>query len=264
MTMLLHFSDSHLFADRLGVLKGIRPYDSHKAVLAHAVTRYPNVSGIVLGGDIAQDGAASTYGYVAEMMQAWDAPVMISPGNHDNLEILIESMIPVLSQGSGYSDYLYLDSWQVITLSTCCEGAVAGFIAESELLRLQELLEQAPEKHTLIALHHHPVAVGSLWMDAIGLENRERLWEVISHYPQVKAMLCGHIHQVFDVEFNGIRVIGSPSTSVQFVPGRDDFSMDGVSPGYRWIELREDGGIRTGVDRIEGFIPSDLNNTDSY
>jgi Icc protein len=89
------------------------------------------------------------------------------------------------------------------------------------------------------------------------LENPEEFFELIDAHPQVKAVLCGHIHQSFDTERKGIRLLGTPSTCVQFVPGEEDFAIDATPPGYRWLSLQPDGTIETGLGSLPE-IPSGL------
>lgn len=263
MSLLLHISDSHLYEDPAGELKGVRPRDSYATVLKAAHTRFPEPDVIVLGGDMAQDEAAPTYRTVAEMLP-WRAPVMISPGNHANLPVLKDALIPALNGHSTYSEHLQLENWQVITLTTHRAETISGFLSDAELERLKQLLEEGSAKHTLIALHHPPLDVGSRWLDGIGLDNRRELWDLIAGFPQVKVLLSGHIHQAFDTFHNGVRVLGTPSTCIQFKRRSDDFGMDDISPGYRWIRLLEDGRIQTAIERIKGFIPPDLNNNTPY
>ncbi|ATX82421.1 Icc protein [Mariprofundus ferrinatatus] len=263
MSLLLHISDSHLYEDPAGELKGVRPRDSYASVLKAAHDRFPNPDAVVLGGDMAQDEAAATYRKVAEMLP-WRVPVMISPGNHANISVLKASLIPALEEHSVYSDHLQLEHWQVITLNSHRPGSIAGFLRLSELNRLRALLQTGGDKHTLIALHHPPLDVGSRWLDAIGLENRDEFWELIADFPQVRVILAGHIHQAFDTFHDGVRVLGSPSTCIQFKRRSDDFGMDDISPGYRWIRLMDNGQIQTAVERINGFIPPDLNNIEPY
>mgnify|MGYP000291668971 FL=1 len=263
MSLLLHVSDSHLYDDPAGELKGVRPFDSYAAVLKAAYEVYPNPDVVVLGGDMAQDEAEPTYRRVASMLP-WCAPVMISPGNHANLPALRSALIPALKDCSSYSDHVALGNWQVITLNSHRAGSISGFLAKDELKRLETILQATSEKFTLIALHHHPHDIGSRWLDDIGLDNSEELWDLIAGYPQVKVLLSGHIHQAFDTFHEGVRVLGSPSTCIQFKRRSDDFGMDDISPGYRWIKLLDNGLIQTAVERIEGFIPPDLNNNDPY
>ena len=261
---ILHITDTHLFADNSRLLKGIRPYDSFTAVLTEARSRFPAPGGVILGGDMAQDENADTYRQIAELLHGWPTPFMLTPGNHANIGELHEALIPALMNNSGYTDDLQLGSWQVIAMNSSLPGSIAGKFDYTELERLERLLEAGQAKHVLIALHHHPIPIASRWLDEIGLKNQEQFWKIIGRHKRVRAVLCGHIHQELDVVRKGVRVLGTPSTCFQFLPGAYDFAMDGRSPGYRWLQLHEDGGINTSVERITGFIPDDLNNNVPY
>ena len=264
MSMLLHITDTHLYADSAAVLKGIAPQDSFVAVLAHAQGKFPLPDGIILGGDMAQDEAAETYLRLADMLQGWQAPFMVTPGNHANILELNNNLIPALAAHSAYSESLELQHWQVITLNSHAKGRISGLLGDDELTRLDRLLAETQPRHTLIALHHHPVPIASRWLDKIGLDDRRQLWHIIDRHTHVKALLCGHIHQEYDSMYNHVRVIGTPSSCVQFRPRQDDFSLHGVSPGYRWLKLQPDGNIDTAVERVDGFIPVDLGNNSPY
>lgn len=264
MSTLLHITDTHLYTDSATLLKGISPQDSFAAVLAHAQSKFPSPDSIILGGDMAQDEAAETYLRLADMLHGWQAPFMVTPGNHANIVELNNNLIPALAAHSAYSEILQLPNWQVITLNSHVPGRVGGKLGEDELEKLDRLLAEAHPRHTLIALHHHPVPIVSRWLDRIGLDDRHQLWEIIGRHKHVRAILCGHIHQELDRVYKGVRVLGTPSCCVQFKPRQDAFALDGVSPGYRWLKLQSDGGIDTGVERVDGFIPADLENNAPY
>jgi len=261
---LLHITDTHLYADSATLLKGISPQQSFAAVLAQARQQFPSPDGIILGGDMAQDEADATYLRIADMLQGWQAPFMLTPGNHANITGLNHQLIPALAAHSGYSDHLQMQHWQVITLNSHAAGQVAGWLGDDELAKLDRLLAAAQPAHTLIALHHHPVPVASRWLDQIGLDDRQRFWHVVDRHKHVRAVLCGHIHQAFDGMHKHVRVLGTPSSCIQFRPRQENFALDSVSPGYRWLELQPDGSINTAVERIDGFIPPDLENNTPY
>jgi len=265
MSTLLHITDTHLYADLSRMLKGITPHDSLAAVLAHAQQQFPSPDAIILGGDMAQDEAAATYRRLADILiQRWRVPFMMTPGNHANIPALNHNLISALARHSAYSDSLQLPHWQVIALNSHAEGKVAGLLGDDELARLDRLLAEARPRHTLIALHHHPVPIASRWLDRIGLTDRQQLWHVIDRHKHVRAVMCGHIHQEFDSMHNHVRVLGTPSSCVQFKPLHNTFALDGVSPGYRWLQLQPDGSIDTGIVRVDGFIPADLENNTPY
>lgn len=59
---------------------------------------------------------------------------------------------------------------------------------------------------------------------------------VLVNYPRVKYLLCGHIHQELDLDWNGRPLLATPSTYVQF--GRIvQFHVRYHRPGWRTLEL---------------------------
>ncbi|HXR02678.1 MAG TPA: phosphodiesterase, partial [Pseudomonas sp.] len=82
---------------------------------------------------------------------------------------------------------------------------------------------------------------------------------VLERFPQVKALLWGHVHQEFDQLRQGVRLMASPSTCIQFAPQSEDFKLDSRAPAYRWLRLHDDGQIETAVSRIAaGLFEADL------
>ena len=75
---------------------------------------------------------------------------------------------------------------------------------------------------------------------------------MLARYPQVKAVLWGHVHQEFDQQAAGIRWLATPSTCIQFTPRSADFAVEEKAPGYRWLRLYADGQLETGVSRVQG------------
>src|SRR5690606_20318060 len=102
-----------------------------------------------------------------------------------------------------------------------------------------------------ICFHHHPLSMGSRWIDTIGLHNADELLAIVRRHNNVRCVLWGHVHQESDQIIDGVRYLSTPSTCVQFMPGSDDFAIDTLAPGYRWLDLHPDGRVDTGVSRVE-------------
>ena len=49
---------------------------------------------------------------------------------------------------------------------------------------------------------------------------------------------------------NGVDLLATPSTCVQFKPLSDDFAVDSAMPGYRAYELHPNGVYTTHVNRV--------------
>ncbi len=256
---ILQISDTHLFANPEKMLLGVSTAHSFSAVV-DAIQHNEQAFDVVLAtGDLSQDHTAESYRHFANQVKTLNKPVHWLPGNHDDQA----SMKPeLLAAGIRPEMQLVGDHWQVIMLDSQVCGTPHGWLSHIQLTQLEQALSQYPEKHTLICLHHHTYPIGSIWLDQHDLKNADDFLKLVARFPRVKAVLCGHVHQEYDQNHEGIRFLTSPSTCIQFKPLSQDFALDMVSPGWRYLQLYPDGRIATQVWRLpEGqFIP-DLEST---
>jgi Icc protein len=260
---VLHITDSHLYADTGKKLKNIQVESSFQQILSHARRHHANAELVILGGDMAQDERLETYQRLCSHLSDWSVPFLLSPGNHSNGNNLREALLGTLIRQQHWGQGIVMGNWHVISLDSSCRNEVAGDLSERELNRLKTLLKASRSEHVLLAVHHHPLPVQCAWLDQIMLRNAHDFWSVVDTSDRVRAVLHGHTHQQSETRRQQVRVLGSPSTCIQFKPHQEVFTLDVLQPGYRWLELREDGHIRTGVERIEGFHP-DISDREEY
>ena len=79
------------------------------------------------------------------------------------------------------------------------------------------------------------------------------MFAIVERYPQVRGLLWGHIHQTWDELREGLRLMATPSTCIQFAAQSEDFKVSEEQPGYRWLRLHADGRLETGVERARDF-----------
>jgi Icc protein len=259
---VIQLSDTHLFSQKTGLLAGMNTQSSLEKVIAHLRTHHLPANLILATGDIAHNDSSSyAYERFVEMISPLHTPTYALPGNHDKTDVMKSALEGSAVQFCGSTQ---VDQWNFILLNSVVWGSVHGHLSTEELQRLEETLKAWPDHHTLIALHHHPVPLQSRWISPIGLDNQEALYTLIDQYPQVRAIVWGHIHQDFVSVRNSVELIATPSTCIQFKPRQDEFELDYIPPGYRWFELYPDGKIKTGVERIHD-IPQDIDfNTHGY
>ncbi len=262
MATILQLTDFHLYADAAGKIKGVATRDSFQAVFHAACKHYPQAQTMLLGGDLAQDEALVTYQWLADFLRQHPFRYMVTPGNHCKLERLYEGLESQVCVHAGRMRSMVEGEWHIIGLNTHVRGRVGGALSADELAWLDQQL--ALGGYALIAMHHHPFAIGSRWLDEIALRNADDFWRVVRRHDHVKGIVAGHVHQQLDIEVHGIHCMATPSTCIQFRPNMPTFALDTQSPGYRWIDLADDGQLTTGVERVEGFIPPDLNDTSEY
>ncbi len=245
---VLQITDTHLFAGKNESLLGVNTWDSYQAVIAAILAQQQHYDLIVATGDLAQDHTAEAYRHFAEGISAFAAPCVWLPGNHDFQPAMYGTL-----QEAGISPCKYAwvgEHWQILMLDSQVFGVPHGELSDYQLDWLEQKLRQCSGRYTLLMLHHHPVAVGCSWLDQHSLRNAGSLERVLDRYPQVKVLLCGHIHQEMDEDWNGRRILATPSTCVQFKPHCANFTLDTVPPGWRWLELHADGTVTTDVCRL--------------
>jgi Icc protein len=245
---VLQITDTHLVGDPAGRQRGLVVLDSLRAVLAKALLEPTDL--VLLTGDIVHDDPS---GY-ERLREAFDpsVPVLCIPGNHDVPQAMRAALDVAPFRIGGHHD---IGAWRIIMLDSQQEGEVGGQLGEQELRRIDEALSEAPQRHALVVLHHPPIAMGSAWLDDIGLDNAADFFAVLDRHAQVRGVLWGHAHQILDDERSGplgvVQLMATPSTCVQFRPKVPNFEIDDRPPGYRRLTLHEDGRIETTVGWLE-------------
>ncbi len=246
---LLQITDSHLSADPGQALNGVDTDRSLRSVIDHINDAHADADYVLATGDLSHDGSAITYARLYEYFLNLQLPVACLAGNHDDAKMLRTSL---QREQISCPRHIMLNRWQIILLnSVVCEHS-GGHLIESELEFLHQQLQAGQDKFALVCLHHQPVPIGSPWMDRMGLDNDEQLFVILEAHPQVRGILWGHVHQEYDRSARGLRLLASPSTCVQFKPLSEEFALDDKPPGYRWLELYDDGTLDTGIEWVSG------------
>jgi 3',5'-cyclic-AMP phosphodiesterase len=249
-TRIVQITDCHLFADAAAELKGICTRERLGGVLAALREELPRAERLIVTGDLAHDERLQTYEALRELLAGWLPRVRLLPGNHDDRGFLRE-IFGDLVQTAGERNVFAQSAgnWRLIGLDTQIPGAVAGELGPPQLAWLEEQLAGSPQPAALF-MHHPPVEVGSPWLEQIGLIDAPALWQLLARFPQVKVLCTGHIHQELAVHRGSILVLATPSTAVQFRPESALLVVDDVPPGYRILELEDEGSVRTRVIRV--------------
>ncbi|MGC3873238.1 phosphodiesterase [Halomonas sp. GXIMD04776] len=237
---LIQITDCHLHADPDASSRTGNPLRQLQRVVERAREFNPDI--VLVTGDISQDQTRDSYGRAAEAFSSFGCPWFWCSGNHDQPGVMRE-VHQIL-------DEIDLDAWRLLILDSRVDGQAHGELGESQRKMLARRLQE-DARPTLLALHHPPVAIGSEWMDAIGLMDREAFWQSLAPYSQVRGILCGHIHQAFEQSFGEVVVYGCPATSDQFLGGSTDFAVDEASPpGFRIVDV-QDSQLTTWIERVE-------------
>ena len=243
---VLQITDTHLLDSPRDTMHGVNTQDTLEAVLDRALGQVsPDV--VLATGDIAQAATETVYRRFRDTITSrHGGPCVYVPGNHDRQDPFDAILSPSRHSARG---------WDIIGIDTHIEDHVEGHVHETELHRLDEELAGA-NGAVLVVGHHCPIDIGSPIFDAHRIVNGDDLTRLLNAHDCVRAYVCGHIHQPFDAFAGDVRVLASPSTCFQFAPGDADSLIDGdAAPGYRWLELLDNGNLETGVARLATHPP---------
>lgn len=241
---LLQITDCHLGSQPGEKLLGLDTDQSLYDVLQ--MVRAQETPDLILAtGDISNDAGEASYERFIDIVKRYfpKAPLAWLPGNHDdpmNMDRVNDLPLEARHIAGG---------WNLIFLDSRIPMEEGGELQQNELDRLEWELSTI-KLPTMIFLHHQPVPVGSKWLDTYVVKNADAFFKVVDRFSQVKAVCWGHVHQEFSQMRNGVNLLATPSTCIQFTPNSDEFSVDRAMPGYRMLELFKNGKFRSYTKRI--------------
>jgi 3',5'-cyclic-AMP phosphodiesterase len=211
-SLLVQLSDLHL---REGEGQAGAEARLRHAVLAVAAIE-PRPCAVLLSGDLVDVPSSETYERVHELIAPLRLPVHAIPGNHDDRDMLRARFGPQdANAGARVQFAVDCGALRLIGCDSTGPGREAGALGGGALAWLERTLASEPERPTLLALHHPPVATGVRVMDAIGLDadDSARLESLLERHPQVLATTCGHVHSTMTTSFAGRPLLICPSTN---------------------------------------------------
>lgn len=244
---VLQITDCHLGSDLNEELLGLNVDTSLGHVLDHIAVHEETPDLVLITGDISSNSQPKAYERLLQRMAEVfpNTPFACLPGNHDSVPSM-EAFLPAKHLHKS----LDLGEWLVLMLDSSIPEHEHGNLCDTELEFLNSTLNDNPTKNVIVCLHHQPVTVGCNWIDQYIVRSADSFLEIIGAHKNVKAVLWGHVHQVFEQQREHALFMSAPSTCVQFKPDSYDFALDRKMPGYRWMDLNHSGQLETRVERI--------------
>ena len=241
---IVQITDTHILDDGAPSFNDYDTSASLMRVVDKIIKSESDADLILLTGDLVHEPTKTAYQKLADHLSVLTIPILSLPGNHDAPELMRYVMG---ANGHDTGNLIKFDNWLILLLDTCVVGEHSGELSPAELDFLQTSLEENHDAHCLIALHHHPVSIKSIWMDAMSLVNADAFLSIVESFDQVRGIVWGHIHQEFEDNRANVKLFGTPSTCLQFKPGSVEFAVDKKKPAYRKLILEKDGTINSSV-----------------
>jgi len=224
------------------------------AFLARAVQAVaaldPRPDAVILTGDLVDKGEPAEYAHLRELLAPLPVPIFAIPGNHDAREPFRDAFAATgYLPPDGFLHYAVEDRpLRLVALDTLIPGKGGGELCPERLDWLERTLAAAPDRPTMILMHHPPFSTGIDYMDRYALADPAAFAEIVARHPQIERITCGHLHRVIERRFAGTIAGTAPSTAHQFqlnlTPGAS-LRLMFEPPGYQLHLWREGDGLVT-------------------
>lgn len=236
---VVQITDVHLTARAGDLLCNVDTQCTLEAVLDAALAEH--VDALLVTGDIVHD-PLDAHGYrrfIDTVRQRFDGPIACTPGNHDMHTHMQLAGLP--------TDDLRLGVWHIALIDSHVDESPSADVADDQVARLEAAI--ADSRHVLLATHHHFFPVGCPWLDCDRIRS-VTLLECATQHAAVRGVVFGHVHQEVQIERDGTWFLGAPSTCFQFEPGSQKPTLNRRPPGWRRLQLHDDGRVDTSVGRV--------------
>ncbi|MEQ9408413.1 MAG: phosphodiesterase [Fuerstiella sp.] len=236
---ILQLTDLHVFAEPNTRLKGIPTRECLQDVVAWVQQQQAEFDHVIVTGDHTHDERPESYAAVQQILAPWADRLWQIPGNHDDRAVL-RSVFGERIAGAADARVNFSfrsGDWLFLGLDSHLPGQVPGAIGPEQMEWLTAQLAAADKPCVALFVHHPPMNVGSEWMDAIGLQDRTRLQQVIRDTPKIRFVCCGHVHHEFTGAIGQTQVFSTPATGLQFDPAGAVPNFATAAPGCRVVEI---------------------------
>jgi 3',5'-cyclic-AMP phosphodiesterase len=273
MAVIAQLSDIHITAGSDGVVDDASgPVRALRAAVSSLLAMPARPDCVVLTGDLTERGLPAEYARLQTLLSPLPMPVHPLPGNHDDRQELRRSFAEhrgVAANGAGragggadagaYVQYaVRVAGARLICCDTTRPGSPGGELDATRLGWLDETLAAAPDRPTVVALHHPPFPIGIRFIDAMGFTDPAPFAAVVGRHPQVVRVISGHVHRAAVTSFAGTVGVTCPSTYRQLYldltrPGRA--AVTGEPPGFAVHLINDDGTAVTHFCPVGAYRP---------
>jgi len=241
--IIAQISDTHILAKSSDLSVAASRAENLRRCIADINRQGVDV--VVHTGDSVQDGLAEEYAHLREILADLEAPLYLIPGNRDRHEALRQSLdqFSYLPKTGDFLHYVLEDlPVRLIALDSVVPGERKGVFCAKRLAWLEETLAREPDRPTLLFMHHPPFDIEPHYVGGYRRQREaEDLAALVSRHPQVKRLLCGHVHCLHREPWGGTLATTMPSVAVDLRKDVDEAIGD--TPLYFLHVASNDGKL---------------------
>ncbi len=212
--LIAHIADLHVSGDGRPVHDLVDTDAATRAVVAAVAALDPQPDVVLVTGDLTHAGEPGAAERARALLAPLRPPVFVCPGNHDRRGQLRTAF----GRRADDAD----DDWmcyvveefpvRLIALDSVVDDPFSAALPPAQIAWLAARLAEAPDRPTAIFLHHPPFDTGISWLDEMRIAvGRDELGALFARHRNVRAVLCGHLHQPMRGTWFGTPVFAGPS-----------------------------------------------------
>ena len=228
MATVLQISDTHLRSE-----PNTPAHRDPDAALAATIDAVRNVNAdlLLLTGDLSDDGSLPALQRLKSVVTVLSPAILATAGNHDDSDNVRAVF--------GTTDTVDLGAWRVLGVDSVIQGQDHGSVDVDALTRRLDQLDARP---TVLGIHHPPRSPSTNPM--FQLLGADDMLAALRDRPHVRAVVSGHLHEVFDRRDGDLQLLGAPSSYYAIVHTGDQYDLvaDGLV-GAQVMTLGDDGSF---------------------
>lgn len=262
--LIVQISDLHLRTDGVPIKDLVDSEQALTACVDHVnhLTPIPDI--VLVTGDLVQkDAPVKDYESLRRILDGLPCRWVAIPGNHDDRDLMLSTLGPgghVVADGEFLHLTLEAFPLRLIGLDTKKDDSNAGELCPRRLAWLADRLAEAPDRPTLIFMHHPPFATGVDFLDGHfhQFEGVKELEALLRRRSNIQGVIAGHVHRQVQTCFAGVLACVAPGVqfqmSLDFSPGAQSSLV--LEPSsvvlYHWSE---ETGLVAHLSPIGDFGP---------
>jgi 3',5'-cyclic-AMP phosphodiesterase len=237
--LIAQISDLHVGGEEVAALYRLDTRSALRAAIdqVNALPARPDLC--LVTGDIVENGTLAEYRMARDELDRLAMRWVSIPGNHDARRTMREAFAGSASvfEDGDFLHYAIDDTpLRVIALDSVVEGRTHGALCEARIAWLMEKLAQAPERPTLLVLHHPPFATRQPAIDGVCLAQPGDFAALVSQYQCIEAIVSGHVHRAIFSRVAHVQASSCPSTAHQMLLAmrrEDPMAFTHEPPGFQ-------------------------------
>jgi len=259
--IIAQISDLHLRMDGELYSGAANTHDALDVCLRSITSLTPKVDLLLVTGDLADYPDPRAYAHLRIALDAINIPYIITPGNHDDRAMVFEAFHD-LGHYSDSSEFIQftVETFPLRFVALDSLNAETGFatMCPKRLNWLADCLAEQPDRPTLVLMHHQPVFTRMAYASKYAFPGAKELERIISEYPNIVGLVCGHLHRPIHVAWAKTMVSIAPSVAMQHTLTLDndmpkELNNEPIAyPVYLW---EQDSGLICHLNFVGDFGP---------